>query len=252
MQAETLVVLPTYNEAENLEAVVRAVRDHGYQVLVVDDGSPDGTGNLADTLVAAEPDSVAVLHRSVKQGLGPAYAAGCVWGLEHGARILCEMDADFSHDPADLHALVAAVEAGADLAIGSRYVAGGGVDNWPWHRRALSKFGNLYAPLLLRVGIKYMTAGYRAISADAVRVLEPASCNAAGYGFQVEMAGRASIAQRHVVEIPITVRDRIRGESKMDSRIAAEAMGLVTRWGLGRLFGRLPWSPNADRSPTSV
>lgn len=252
MQADTLVVVPTYNEAENLEAIVRAVRQHGYQVLVVDDGSPDGTGELADALATAEPDSVAVLHRSEKQGLGPAYTAGFAWGLDHGAQILCEMDADFSHDPADLPALVGAVESGADLAIGSRYVAGGGVENWPWHRRALSKFGNLYARLMLRGRVNDMTAGYRAFSADAIRTLEPASCNAAGYGFQVEMAWRASIADLNVVEVPITFRDRIRGESKMDSRIAAEAMGLVTRWGFGRLFGRLPWTPNADRSPTSV
>lgn len=252
MQAETLVVVPTYNEAENLEDLVRAIRGHGYQVLVVDDGSPDGTGDLADTLASAEPDAIAVLHRTEKQGLGPAYAAGFAWGLEHGAKILCEMDADFSHDPAELPALIGAVEAGADLAIGSRYVAGGGVENWPWHRRALSKFGNLYARLMLRGGVNDMTAGYRAFSAGAVRALEPASCNAAGYGFQVEMTWRASIAQLNVVEVPITFRDRIRGESKMDSRIAVEAMWLVTRWGLGRLFGRLPWTPNADRSPTSV
>jgi dolichol-phosphate mannosyltransferase len=252
VQAETLVVLPTYNEAENLEAMARAILDLGYQVLVVDDGSPDGTGQLADTLAAAHPESVAVLHRAKKQGLGPAYTAGFAWGLEHRAQILCEMDADFSHDPADLPAIVGAVEAGADLAIGSRYVAGGGVENWPWHRRALSKFGNLYARFMLHAAVNDMTAGYRAFSADAVRVLEPASCSAAGYGFQVEMAWRASIAQLTVVEVPITFRDRIRGESKMDSRIAAEAMGLVTRWGIGRWFGRLPWTPNADRSPTSV
>jgi dolichol-phosphate mannosyltransferase len=162
------------------------------------------------------------------------------------------MDADFSHDPAALPALVGAVESGADLAIGSRYVAGGGVENWPWHRRALSKFGNLYASFMLHGGVNDMTAGYRAFSAEAIEVLDPASCNAAGYGFQVEMAWRASIAHLNVVEVPITFRDRIRGESKMDSRIAAEAMGLVTRWGVGRLFGRLPWTPHADRSATSV
>jgi len=147
---------------------------------------------------------------------------------------------------------VNAVAGGADLAIGSRYCPGGGVDNWPWHRRALSKFGNLYAGLMLGSDTKDMTAGYRAFSADALRILEPESCNAAGYGFQVEMAWRASLAGLQVVEVPITFRDRERGESKMDSRIAAEAMGLVTKWGLGRLIGRLPWVPHADRSPTSV
>lgn len=252
MPAEALVVLPTYNEVENLELMVAAIRTHGYRVLVVDDRSPDGTGQIADQLAAADPDNIAVLHRSEKQGLGPAYVAGFAWGLANGADILCEMDADFSHDPAALPSLVNAVAGGADLAIGSRYCPGGGVDNWPWHRRALSKFGNLYAGFMLGCDTKDMTAGYRAFSANALRVLEPQSCNAAGYGFQVEMAWRASLADLDVVEVPITFRDRERGESKMDSRIAAEAMGLVTKWGMGRLMGRLPWKPNADRSPTSV
>lgn len=252
MQAEPLVVIPTYNEVENIEPIVAAVRRLGYAVLVVDDGSPDGTGDVADVLAAADPDSVAVLHRSAKNGLGPAYSAGFDWGLANGATILCEMDADFSHDPNVLPDLISAVEGGADLAIGSRYVPGGGVDNWPWHRRALSKFGNLYAALMLGTRIKDMTAGMRAFSAPALAGLEPASCDAAGYGFQVEMAWRASLADLQVVEVPITFRDRERGESKMDMRIAVEAMFLVTKWGIGRIFRRLPWSPHADRSPTHL
>jgi dolichol-phosphate mannosyltransferase len=249
--ADRLVVIPTYNEIENLEAIVRAVRRQGYRVLVVDDGSPDGTGDLADSLAAADPEFVSVLHRSEKAGLGPAYSAGFAKGIASGATVLCEMDADFSHDPASLPALMAAVDDGADVAIGSRYVAGGGVENWPWHRRALSRFGNRYAGFMLGAPVKDMTAGFRAFSAAALERLQPASCDAAGYGFQVEMAWRAHLAGLKIVEVPITFRDRVRGQSKMDSRIAIEAMVLVTRWGLGRLVGRLPWSPDGDRRPTS-
>ena len=135
MQPDVLVVVPTYNEAENIEPIARAVRSHEMGLLIVDDGSPDGTGDIADQLAAAD-ERVSVLHRTEKQGLGPAYVAGFMWGLENGAEIICEMDADFSHDPNDLPRLVEAVVAGADLAIGSRYVDGGGVENWPWHRRA--------------------------------------------------------------------------------------------------------------------
>ncbi len=252
MQGEPLVVIPTYNEVENIELIVEAVRLHGLCVLIVDDASPDGTGDIAASLAAAEPDRVAVLHRSAKNGLGPAYSAGFDWGLAHGSTVLCEMDADFSHDPDALPGLIAAVEQGADVAIGSRYVPGGGVEDWPWHRRALSRFGNLYAGFMLGTRVKDMTAGFRAFSADALGVLEPKSCDAAGYGFQVEMAWRASLAGMKVVEVPITFRDRERGESKMDTKIAVEAMALVTKWGIGRMVGRLPWSPHADRSPTSL
>jgi len=248
---EPLVVIPTYNEVENIELIVGAVRRHGFAVLVVDDASPDGTGDAADRLAAADPDKVAVLHRSTKDGLGPAYVAGFDWGMARGATVLCEMDADFSHDPDALPDLIGAVESGADLAIGSRYVTKGGVDNWPLHRRALSRFGNRYAGFMLGTSIKDMTAGFRAFSAAAVEALEPDSCNAAGYGFQVEMAWRASLAGLAVTEVPIIFRDRERGESKMNTRIALEAMLLVTKWGLSRLIGRLPWTPHADRSPTS-
>jgi len=249
--AETLVVIPTYNEVDNLELVVEAVLDHGFGVLVVDDGSPDGTGELADTLAASHPDSIAVVHRPARGGLGPAYVAGFAWGLADGATVLCEMDADLSHDPAALPGLVDAVRNGADLAIGSRYVSGGSVENWPWHRRALSRLGNLYAGFMLAVPIKDMTAGYRAFSATALAGLEPDSCESAGYGFQVEMAWRACLSDMAVVEIPITFRDRVHGESKMSSRIAVEAMILVTKWGFRRLAGRLPWKPNDHRSPSS-
>lgn len=235
MPAEVLVVVPTYNEAENVALIATAVRDLGYGLLIVDDGSPDGTGDLSDTIATDDP-GVSVLHRSSKQGLGPAYAAGFAKGLSQGAEILCQMDADFSHDPNDLPRLIAAVEQGADLAIGSRYVPGGGVENWPWHRRFLSRGGNLYARLMLGTRINDMTAGFRAFSADALAKLDFASCEASGYGFQVEMAWNAAASGLDVREVPILFRDRTRGTSKMGATIAIEAMWLVTKWGLSRLL----------------
>lgn len=233
MPADVLVVVPTYNEAENVALIAEAVRSQGFKLLVVDDSSPDGTGAIADDLAAADP-GIDVLHRTEKQGLGPAYAAGFAWGLENGAAILCEMDADFSHDPKDLPKLVAAVRGGADVAIGSRYVPGGGVDNWPWHRRWLSRGGNLYAKTMLGTGINDMTAGFRAFRSGALEKLGFASCEASGYGFQVEMAWKASAGDFSVEEVPIIFRDRTRGTSKMGAKIAIEAMLLVTKWGIGR------------------
>jgi dolichol-phosphate mannosyltransferase len=238
VQTEVLVVVPTYNEADNVSLIAAAVRRHDYALLVVDDGSPDGTGRIADDLAAAD-SAIAVLHRHSKQGLGPAYAAGFSWGLDRSFATICEMDADFSHDPADLPRLVAATNDGADLAIGSRYVAGGGVAGWPWHRRWLSQGGNLYARTMLGVDIRDMTAGFRAFRADALAKLDFASCEASGYGFQVEMAWQAARRGLEVVEVPITFRDRTRGASKMGAAIALEAMWLVTKWGGQRLFGRM-------------
>lgn len=237
MQLDVLVVVPTYNEAENIELIADAVRAQDMSLLVVDDNSPDGTGAIADGL-AASSDRIDVLHRTEKQGLGPAYAAGFAWGLEHGAEVICEMDADFSHDPADLPRLVAAVADGADLAIGSRYVPGGGVENWPWHRRALSRGGNIYAGLMLGTKIRDMTAGFRAFRAEALRKLDYSGSEASGYGFQVEMAWAASASGLDVREVPITFRDRTRGTSKMGMGIAVEAMLLVTKWGFSRLIRR--------------
>ena len=226
-----LVIVPTYNESENISHIAQAVRAHGYDLLVVDDGSPDGTGKIADELAAADP-GVLVLHRSEKSGLGPAYAAGFEHGLEMGYEILCEMDADFSHDPTDLPRLVAAVESGADLAIGSRYVAGGGTEGWPWYREALSRGGNIYASVLLGLKVRDATAGFRAFRDTTLRKIDPSSCQASGYGFQVEMAWRTEQAGLEIVEVPITFRDRILGESKMNGKIALEAIGLITRWGI--------------------
>jgi dolichol-phosphate mannosyltransferase len=237
-QMSVLVIIPTYNERENVVDAIRAVRSHGYDVLIVDDASPDGTGELADECADRDP-SVHVLHRRSKDGLGPAYAAGFERGLELGAEILCEMDADFSHDPSDLPRLVAAVEDGADLAIGSRYVPGGGSDGWPWYRSALSKGGNRYAGLMLGMTVHDATAGFRAFRDTTIRKIGPSTCQASGYGFQVEMAWRTQQAGLRIDEVPITFRDRTKGESKMNGRIALEAMWLVTRWGIGRRWRRI-------------
>lgn len=232
-----LVIVPTYNERENLRQIAGAVRKHGYDLLIVDDASPDGTGAIADDL-AAKDSGIHVLHRTAKEGLGPAYTAGFARALDLGAEVICEMDADFSHDPEDLPRLVAAVESGADLAIGSRYVDGGGTEGWPWHRELLSKGGNSYAALMLGINVKDATAGFRAFRDTTVRKIDPAGCQASGYGFQIEMAWRTERAGLTITEVPITFRDRIYGESKMNRSIAIEAVGLITKWGFERLTGR--------------
>lgn len=227
------VVIPTYNERENLPDIADAVIRHGYRLLVVDDASPDGTGSIADQLAAAEP-MISVLHRHRKEGLGPAYGAGFDLALDQGAEILIQMDADFSHDPADLPRLVEAIGAGADVAIGSRYVPGGSTPDWPLPRRLISKGGNLYARLMLGLPLRDVTAGYRAYRDEALRVLPYREARASGYGFQVEMALRTHGAGMRVVEVPITFRDRTRGTSKMGIGIVVEALGLVTLWGWQR------------------
>jgi dolichol-phosphate mannosyltransferase len=227
------VVIPTYNERENLEEFVNAVRRHGYRVLVVDDNSPDGTGELAD-LLASKDDLVGVVHRTSKQGLGPAYAHGFREATADGAAILCEIDADFSHDPAALPALIAAIDRGADLAIGSRYVDGGSTPGWPLHRRMLSKGANAYVKLMLRLSVNDSTAGFRAFRSEALGRLHPETCLASGYAFQVEMTWRAVREGLRIEEVPITFRDRRAGTSKMGLPIVVEAMWLVTKWGLTR------------------
>lgn len=229
------VVIPTFNERENLPHIAAAVTHHGYRLLVVDDASPDGTGELADRLAEADP-RLSVLHRDRKEGLGPAYAAGFDHALDQGADIVVEMDADFSHDPGDLPHLVAAVEEGADLAIGSRYVPGGSTPDWPLGRRVISKGGNLYARIMLGIPIKDATAGFRAFRADALRRLPYRAAQASGYAFQVEMAMRAHQVGLRVVEVPITFRDRAHGASKMGTGIVVEAMKLVTVWGFARIM----------------
>ncbi len=235
------VVIPTYNERENLSHIAAAVTHQGYKLLVVDDGSPDGTGELADRLATDDP-RLSVLHRQHKEGLGPAYAAGFDHAIEDGAEIVVEMDADFSHDPADLPRLIAAIDEGADLAIGSRYVPGGATPDWPVGRKIISKGGNLYVRIMLGIPIRDATAGFRAFRVAALQRLPYRRAQASGYAFQVEMAMEAKRNGLKVVEVPITFRDRAHGTSKMGTGIVLEAMRLVTVWGFARIKrGILSW-----------
>jgi glycosyltransferase involved in cell wall biosynthesis len=237
----TLVVLPTYQEAANIVTVLHRVRAAcpGAEALVVDDGSPDGTADLAEA-VAADIGGVSVLRRPGKAGLGSAYRAGFDRGLEQGYEVMVEMDADLSHDPAALPGLLAAVEGGADLAIGSRYVAGGAIpDNWPWHRRALSRWANRYAAFMLRLPVADATAGYRAYRAEVLRKIELSTVSTDGYGFQIDMAYRVDRAGGRIVEVPIEFVDRTLGTSKMSLSIILEALAAVTWWGLRDRVKRL-------------
>ena len=225
------LILPTYNEAENVDAIARAAltqlastgREH--TILVVDDGSPDGTGQIADRL-AAEHDAVRVLHRSEKQGLGRAYLAGFEVALGEGAELVLEMDADFSHDPADLPRLIAAAD-DADVVLGSRYVAGGGVENWGALRRFLSRGGSWYARTLLRVPVRDLTGGFKCFHKHVLETIDLNAVHADGYGFQIELTYRALQAGFRVKEIPIRFRERREGQSKMTARIALEAVWKV-------------------------
>ena len=235
------VVVPTYNERENLSDLTRAVTDLGYDLLVVDDASPDGTGDLADEL-ARSNDRISVLHRTAKEGLGPAYAAAFDHLAPGSSEIVIEMDADFSHDPNDLPRLIDAIMEGSEVAIGSRYVPGGSTPDWPLIRRLISRSGNLYARVMLGIPIRDATAGFRAFTGDALMQLPYRSAEASGYGFQVEMAWRAHEAGLSIVEVPVSFRDRTRGTSKMGLRIVIEAMWLVTVWGLGRMWRSLPFT----------
>jgi dolichol-phosphate mannosyltransferase len=226
-----LVVLPTYNEVENIADVLGRIRQAlpDAHVLVVDDGSPDGTAARAEAL-GTELGSIEVLRRPGKSGLGSAYRDGFRWGMTAGHDVLIEMDADLSHDPASLPALVAAVAEGADLAIGSRYVPGGSIPNWAWHRRALSKWGNRYASFVLGLRVHDATAGFRAYRADRLAEIDLDHVRADGYAFQIEMAYRVTRRGGRIVEVPISFADRIRGTSKMSGRIVVEALVLVTGW----------------------
>jgi dolichol-phosphate mannosyltransferase len=228
------VVLPTFNEAENLEGIVAAVvavleqaAPDGFRVLIVDDDSPDGTGAIADTLAAGHA-SIEVLHRSEREGLGPAYIAGFRRALAQGAGYVLEMDADGSHDPRDLARLLAAVRGGsADLALGSRYVAGGKISNWSILRRATSRAGCWYARKVLRLAVGDLTGGFKCFAAEVLEAIDLASLRSCGYAFQVELTYRALCAGFRVHEVPITFHDREHGCSKMNWRIAVEAAWLV-------------------------
>lgn len=235
----TLVVLPTYDEAANIAEVLRRLRAAvpTADVLVVDDSSPDGTAEVAKA-AGAELGGVDVMIRPGKSGLGSAYRAGFAEGSRRGYDVLVEMDSDLSHDPAALPSLLRAVEAGAHLAIGSRYVPGGAIPHWSFHRRALSRWGNRYAAWVLGLGVVDSTSGYRAYRADMVASLDLQSVRADGYGFQIEMAYRVAMRGGRIVELPIEFVDRERGRSKMSSRIIVEALLLVTWWGVRDLGAR--------------
>jgi len=235
----SLVVLPTFNEADNIAEVLQRLRAAvpSAHVLVVDDSSPDGTADVAAG-VGVEVGQVEVMRRPAKSGLGSAYRDGFRHGLTHGFDFMVEMDSDLSHDPAALPGLLAAVEAGASLALGSRYIPGGSIPDWSWHRRALSRWGNRYAAAVLGMDIADATSGYRAYRAEALAEIDFHTVRADGYGFQIEMAYRVLRTGGTVVEVPISFTDRIRGESKMSSRIIVEALILVTAWGVRDRFLR--------------
>ncbi|MGH9041070.1 MAG: polyprenol monophosphomannose synthase [Acidimicrobiia bacterium] len=230
---KTLVVLPTYNEAANIAEVLRRIRAAAsdVDVLVVDDSSPDGTADLAQAL-APELGGIELLRRPAKSGLGSAYREGFRAALGQGYEAVVEMDADLSHDPATLPDLIAAVAGGADLAIGTRYMPGGRIPDWPWHRRAISRAGNLYARLLLGISPRDATSGFRCYHRRTLEAIDLGSVRADGYGFQVEMAYRVERNGGTIAEVPIVFRDRALGHSKMSGRIVAEALILVTFWGL--------------------
>ncbi|MCB5165249.1 polyprenol monophosphomannose synthase [Streptomyces bambusae] len=234
-----LVIIPTYNEAENIGPIVSRVRAAVPEahILVADDNSPDGTGKIADD-IAAEDDQVQVLHRKGKEGLGAAYLAGFRWGIEHGYGVLVEMDADGSHQPEELPRLLTAL-AGADLVLGSRWVPGGRVVNWPWHRRFLSRGGSTYSRLMLDVPIRDITGGFRAFRKETLEGLGLDAVASQGYCFQVDLARRSVEAGFHVVEVPITFVEREFGDSKMSRDIVVEALWRVTGWGLGTRASQL-------------
>jgi dolichol-phosphate mannosyltransferase len=248
----TLVVLPTYEEADNIAEVLRRLRAAvpSADVLVVDDSSPDGTAEVAKA-AGHELGGVDGTIRPGKAGLGSAYRYGFREGLARGYDVLVEMDSDLSHDPAALPGLLRAVEHGADLVVGSRYMPGGSIPHWPVHRRALSRWGNRYAAAALRLSVRDSTSGFRAYRADVLRRIDLDRVRADGYGFQIEMAYRVACLGGRIVETPIEFRDRERGNSKMSSRIVFEALGLVTWWGVrDRLRPRAASavSPRAARS----
>jgi dolichol-phosphate mannosyltransferase len=233
MAMRALVVLPTYNEAGNIAEVIRRLRLSvpAADILVVDDASPDGTAEIAQ-VVGADLGGVDVLMRPGKLGLGSAYRDGFIEGLRRGYQLLVEMDADLSHDPTALPALLRAIEDGADLAVGSRYIPGGSIPHWSGYRRALSRWGNRYARWALALPLADATSGFRAYRADIVTRLDLPSLRSDGYGFQIEMAYRVARAGGGIVEVPIEFVDRERGTSKMSLRVVIEAWLLVTWWGV--------------------
>ena len=230
---ETLVIVPTFNEIESLEALIGRLRQSAphADVLIVDDASPDGTGALADRLANEDP-GVSVLHRASKDGLGAAYLAGFRHGFEHGYEFFVEIDADGSHDPGEIPRMLELAEDGAELVLGSRWVPGGAVRNWPWLRRAISRIGNAYARWILRSSIRDLTSGFRLFRAGSLSEIDLESISSQGYCFQVELAWRFERDFKRVEEHPITFVERATGRSKMHPGIVIEALVRVTGWGL--------------------
>ena len=232
------VCLPTYNERENLERMLQALAPLGVNVLVIDDNSPDGTGEIADRL-AGELDFVSVVHRERKEGLGPAYLAGFRRALSDGAELVLEMDCDFSHNPQDVPRLIAACEAGADLALGSRYVPGGGTENWGIVRRVISWGGSFYARVLLGLRIRDLTGGFKCYRRRVLETIDLDAIHSKGYAFQIEGTYQTVRKGFRVVEVPITFVDREHGHSKMSRAIVFEAVQKVPALRLAALAGRL-------------
>jgi dolichol-phosphate mannosyltransferase len=232
---KALIVLPTYNEIENIERMLRAIRGNlpNEQIVVVDDGSPDGTADSAER-VGSELGKIEVLRRSGKSGLGSAYRAGFTWGLERGFDAFVEIDCDFSHDPRELPTMLA-LAAGHEVVIGSRYIPGGSIPSWSTSRLLLSKGGNRYASMMLGLGVADSTAGYRVYRASALEKINYSHVKADGYGFQIEMTYRARNGGASIIEHPISFTDRTEGESKMSRAIVTEALWMVTKWGVARL-----------------
>ncbi|MGC2486447.1 MAG: polyprenol monophosphomannose synthase [Acidimicrobiales bacterium] len=247
----TLVVLPTYNEIFNVELMLRTLNEvvPDCHVLVVDDGSPDGTAKRAHA-VGAELGGVDILERAGKSGLGTAYRAGFAWGLERGYDHFVEMDSDFSHDPRALPKLLEIAEE-YEVVIGSRYIKGGHIPNWKRSRRLLSRGGNEYASLMLGLHVSDSTSGYRVYADSALEKIDYSSVSAGGYGFQIEMTYRARSRGASIIEVPITFKDRERGESKMSQAIVVEALALVTKWALERWYRRAKSAYDTKRAAKS-
>jgi dolichol-phosphate mannosyltransferase len=226
-----LVIIPTYNERENLERIVSRTRGAvpAAHILIADDNSPDGTGQIADDLAASD-SNIHVMHRAGKEGLGAAYLSGFAWAIDAGYDVIVEMDADGSHQPEQLPKLLAALR-NADVVLGSRWISGGSVVNWPKHREFLSRGGNLYTRAMLGIPLHDATGGYRAFRADALRTLDLSNVESKGYCFQVDMAWRAVRSGLRVVEVPIEFIERELGDSKMNQKIVTEALWRVTQWG---------------------
>ncbi|MFP7760343.1 polyprenol monophosphomannose synthase [Marisediminicola sp. LYQ134] len=238
--ADTLIVLPTFDEIENIDSMVGRIRQSvpSADLLIVDDASPDGTGRRADDLAATDA-GISVLHREAKGGLGAAYLAGFDRAIEGGYEFVVEIDADGSHNPATLPAMIAAARKGADLVIGSRWVPGGRVENWPWLRQVISRGGNTYSRLVLGSSIRDLTSGFRVLRTAALRHAHLSTVSSQGYCFQVEMAWRLERGGARVVEHPITFIERVHGVSKMRTAIVVEALARVTWWGLTRALRRV-------------